>query len=68
MPEWLNRFLMWGGCGLVVVFAVALIWVESAAAPVGGTEGGAPTVLYWVLLVVGAVAAIAGYYLERRSA
>ena len=68
MPEWLNRLLIWGGCALVVVFAVALIWVESAAAPEGGADAGAPTGLYWVLLVIGAVAAIAGYFLDRRSA
>ncbi len=68
MPEWLNRLLMWGGCALVVVFAVALIWIESTAAPDGGAGAGAPTGLYWVLLVIGAVAAIAGYFLDRRSA
>ena len=40
----------------------------SAAAPEGGADAGAPTGLYWVLLVIGAVAAIAGYFLDRRSA
>ncbi len=63
MPSWLLLILRWGGVALAVVSAVALIYVEllaptpeALAAP-----SAAPVILYWVLLVIGAAAAIVGF-------
>ncbi len=63
MPSWLLLILRWGGVALAVVSAVALIYVEllvptpeAAAVP-----SAAPEILYWVLLVIGAAAAIVGF-------
>ena len=69
MPSWLTPLLQWGGIALAIVFAAALIWVETFASP-DGTDtiaSSAPTALYWVLLVIGVVAAIAGFYLSRNK-
>jgi hypothetical protein len=67
MPDWLIAVLKWGGYALAVVFAVAVFYTEiMATAPEGG-ETSAPVALYWVLLVVGVVAAIAGFVLGRRK-
>ncbi len=69
MPSWLTPLLQWGGIALAIVFAAALIWLETFA-PSDGTDtiaSSAPTTLYWVFLVIGVVAAIAGYYLSRNK-
>jgi hypothetical protein len=69
MPSWLTPLLLWGGIALVIVFAAALAWVENFAPPDGSDAiaSAAPTELYWVLLVIGVVAAIAGFYLARNK-
>ncbi len=69
--------MKWGGIALAVVFAIAVIYVETIAPiPEGGEISApvalnwvlsAPVALYWALLVVGAVAAIAGFVLDRRK-
>ena len=69
MPSWLTPLLQWGGIALAIVFAAALIWVENFAPPDGGDTiaSAAPTELYWVLLVIGVVVAIAGFYSARNK-
>ncbi len=67
MPNWLTPALKWGGIALAVVFAIAVIYVRTSVPIPEGGETSAPMALYWVLLVVGVVAAIAGFVLERRS-
>ena len=71
MPKWLTLILAWGGVAVVVISAIALIYVgavmpapEAGAAP---SETAAPITLYWVLLVIGIVAAIVGYLVDKRS-
>jgi hypothetical protein len=69
MPTWLIPTLKWGGIALAVVSVIALIYVQMAPAPeTGEAVSEAPTTLYWILLVIGVVAAIAGFVLERRKA
>ena len=66
MPSWLVPTLKWGGIVLVIIAAVAILYVRFiAATPV--PEAGAPMALYWVLFAIGVVAAIAGFVLERRK-
>ncbi len=62
MPSWLLLILRWGGVALAVVSAVALIYVELLAPTpeAGAVPSAAPVILYWVLLVIGAAAAIVG--------
>ena len=67
MPKWFIAILSWGGSGVVLAFAIALIWLEVLASPPAGGGSGPPVGLYWVLLVVGLVAAIAGFVLGRRK-
>lgn len=71
MPKWLVPALIWGGSGLAVIFAIALIWVgRTASAPAEGSDiapSAAPVTLYWVLLIVGLVAAAAGFVTKRRQ-
>ena len=67
MPNWLTAVLKWGGIALAVVFAIAVIYMETIAPTPDGGETSAPVALYWVLLVMGVVAAIAGIVLERRK-
>ncbi len=71
VPKWLIQLLKWGGGAVAVTSAIALIFIEmllptpeAGAAPEQIT---APVPLYWVLLVVGVVAAIVGFAVERRS-
>jgi hypothetical protein len=71
MPTWLVPTLKWGGIILAIVSAIALIYVQMAA-PAPAPETGeavstAPIALYWVLLVIGVVAAIAGLVIDRRQ-
>lgn len=74
MPTWIIALLKWGGIALAVLGVVALAWVEwfaSGAAPTGGAEPApttAPVTLYIVLLIVGVIAAIAGFVLARPKA
>ncbi len=68
MPNWLIPLLKWGGIALAVVYTIAVIYVKTSAPLTEGGETGAPVALYWVLLVVGVVAAIAGFVLDRRKA
>ncbi len=70
MPKWLTLILEWGGVAVVIISAIALIYVgavmpapEAGAAP---SETAAPITLYWVLLVIGAVAAVVGFVADWR--
>jgi NADH:ubiquinone oxidoreductase subunit 5 (subunit L)/multisubunit Na+/H+ antiporter MnhA subunit len=71
MPTWLVPTLKWGGIGLVIIAVIAIIYTQfmgGAPAPeTGPAPAEAPVMLYWVLLVIGVVAAIAGFVLERRK-
>ncbi len=71
MPKWLIELLKWRGIAVAVISAIALIYVEMLVpTPEAGAAPGqitAPVPLYWVLLVVGVVAAIVGFALERRK-
>ncbi len=68
MPNWLIPLLKWGGIALAGVFAIAVIYMEIIVPIPEGDEISAPVALYWALLVVGVVAAIAGFVLDRRKA
>ena len=70
MPTWLTPLLKWGGILVAIVFAATLIWIwQTAPGPEAGEEAAedAPVTLYWVLLVVGVIAAIVGFALDRRK-
>ncbi len=68
MPRLIIALLKWGGMALAVIGVVALAYVEwylpgsAGAAPKPTT---APVTLYIVLLVIGVIAAIAGFALAR---
>ncbi len=60
--------LRWGGALLAVVFDVALIWVYFVIDTAEGeTASNAPAIIYWVLLIVGVVAAGVGFRKETDS-
>jgi hypothetical protein len=70
MPTWLVPTLKWGGIVVAVLSGIALIYVQMAA-PLPGPEAAeatdeAPLSMYWILLVIGIIAAIAGFVMERR--
>ena len=70
MPSWLIPTLKWGGIVVAVVFVIALIVSGQSDTPAEGaaeTASTAPAVLYWVLLVVGVVAAAAGFLLGGKQ-
>ncbi len=67
MPNWLIPLLKGGGIALAVFFAIAVILTETSGPIPEGDETSAPVALYWVLLVVGVVAAIAGFVLDRQK-
>ncbi len=71
MPKRLIELLKWGGVAVAVISAIALIYVEMLVpTPEAGAAPGqitAPVTLYWALLVVGVVAAIVGFVVERRK-
>ena len=69
MPTWLVPTLKWGGIGLAIIAAVAILYVRfiAAAPEAGAPSGGAPVALYWILFGIGVVAAIAGFVLEGRK-
>jgi hypothetical protein len=70
MPVWLVPTLKWGGIGLAIIAAIAIIYVQFIAAPAPpeatAATDEAPMTLYWILLLVGVVAAIAGFVIGRR--
>jgi hypothetical protein len=66
MPSWLVLVLKWGGIALAIVAAVALIYVQllmPTAEEAAATT--APVTIYWVLLLVGVVAAIVGIFVKE---
>ncbi len=71
VPKWLIQLLKWGGGAVAVTSAIALIFIDLLLpTPEAGAAPGqitAPVTLYWVLLVVGVVAAIVGFAVERRK-
>jgi Na+/proline symporter len=71
MPTWLVPTLKWGGIGLAILAAIAILYVRFiAAAPApeaAAPSGGAPMALYWILFAIGVVVAIAGFVLEGRK-
>jgi hypothetical protein len=71
MPTWLVPTLRWGGIVLAIIAAIAIIYVRFfAAAPApeaGAAPDGAAMALYWILLLIGVVAAVAAFVLERRK-
>ncbi len=72
MPSWLTPILQWGGLALAILSAAALIYVLGIMEPAAEGEGTAnqitaPVPVYWVLLVVGVVGAVAGFVLDRRT-
>lgn len=72
LPNWLTLVLRWGGLALAVLMAAILIVVKVLTkAPEAGAmpaPSAAPEWLYWVLLVVGVVAAAVGFSLRQRKA
>jgi hypothetical protein len=71
MPTWLVPTLKWGGIILAIVSAIALIYVQMVA-PAPAPETGepvseAPVTLYWILLLIGVVAAVVAFVLGRRK-
>ncbi len=69
MPKWLTLILEWGGVAVVGISVIALIYVMFMPTPEAGATPGetaAPITLYWVLLVIGVVAATIGFVAERR--
>jgi hypothetical protein len=71
LPNWLPPVLRWGGLALAVLMAATLIVVKVLTkAPEAGAmpePSAAPEWLYWVLLVVGAVAAAVGFSVAQRK-
>jgi uncharacterized membrane protein len=66
MPSWLVPVLKWGGIALAVVAAAGLIYVQLLMpAAEEAAETAAPVTLYWVLLLVGVVAAIVGIFVKE---
>ena len=68
MPSWLVPLLQWGGSALAIVSAAALIYILGIMEPAAeGEPVTAPVSVYWVLLVIGIVAAVVGIVLARRK-
>ncbi len=70
MTNWLIPTLKWGGIVVAVAFAIALFLAgqfDTAAEGAEEAASTAPVVLYWVLLVVGVIAAAAGFVLASRQ-
>ncbi len=65
MNKWQVLVLRWGGTLLAAVFAVALILVYLVVDTAEGeTPSNAPEIIYWVLLIVGIIAAGVGFRKE----
>ncbi len=69
MPRWIVLVLRWGGVALAVVAAAGLIYVQLVAPMLeeAPAETTAPLTLYWVFLVVGAVAAAVGFFVAAGT-
>ncbi len=69
VPKWVIKLLEWGGIALAVIFAITLYIIETSTPVIDAATGetAAPIQLYWILLVVGVVAAIVGFVMERRK-
>ena len=68
MSNWQVPVLRWGGALLAVVFAVALILVYFVVDTAEGeTSSNAPEIIYWILLVIGVLAAIVGFRKKTDS-
>ncbi len=68
MSNWQVLVLRWGGALLAVVFAATLIFVYFVVVrPEGETASKAPATIYWILLVIGVVAAGVGFLKETDS-
>jgi hypothetical protein len=71
LPNWLTLVLRWGGLALAVLMAATLIvirvLIEAPEAGAMPEPSAAPEWLYWALLVVGIVAAAAGFSLGPRK-
>ncbi len=72
MPSWLILVLQWGGLALAVLSAAALIYVLGIMEPAAEAEAAAeqltaPVTVYWILLVIGVVGAVAGFVMGRRK-
>jgi uncharacterized membrane protein len=69
MPTWLVPTLKWGGIGLAIIAALAIIYVRFivglAPPEASAATDEAPMTLYWILLLLGIVAAVAGFALQR---
>jgi hypothetical protein len=71
VPTWLVPTLKWGGIVVAVIATIAIMYVQFIAAPAEpeatAATDEAPITLHWILLLVGVVAAVAGFVLERRK-
>ncbi len=69
IPRWFGPNLGWGGTALAVAAAAGLIYVEflMPTAEEVPVETTAPVDLYWILLVVGAFAAVIGFVGGRKT-
>ncbi len=68
MSNWQVLVLRWGGALLAAVFAVALILVYFVVDTAEGeTASSAPEIIYWILLIVGVIAAVVGFRKETDS-
>jgi len=70
MPNWLIPTLKWGGIVVAVAFAIALIvpgQPDTPAERAAEAASTAPVVLYWILLIVGVIAAVVGFVLGGRQ-
>ena len=71
MPNWLIPTLKWGGIVVAVAFAIVLVVVsgqpDTPAEGAADAASTAPVVLSWILLIVGVVAAVAGFVLGGRQ-
>ncbi len=68
MPSWLVPVLQWSGLALAIASAAALIYVLGLMEPAAeGEQITEPLPVYWVLLMIGVVGAVAGFSLARRK-
>jgi hypothetical protein len=71
LPNWLMPVLRWGGPALALVMAATLVYVRILApTPEAGTmpePSAAPVTLYWILLGVGVVATLAGFFIGQKK-